>query len=390
MAHLIIYTLESGVPLYYCSFGKNTTPIANSTLNSLNGLHLFAQCQNKTMLTSAEAPGTKICWRIFENTYKLILVKECYNYTSDALLERLIEFVHNGILGVLGQSILEDRENHENISRNLPKCNAVLQTILDPESRLLTPLLNAIPVNLPSKSNDHYTILGHLDIICDHTESKIGFFYMNDSILVATGAWWALAFSEKATILHIVSSEIPFSSIDIPIYLIKSSPKIPLRLVGLSLTPSVHLILICGSQPNITVLLNSILPKLFESHCENLLEQLNNTSFQYLSEEHTFLNDSLGYLLVNTTTEISLTVILKSNTKLNSHEIQHLLAEQHEVNNTQLNSKESYVCYSEFKVFRITKTNYTLISIYGNNVSTYSLRLLAYALFDNLLSSINI
>lgn len=243
-AYLVCLTTDGGIPLFTRTKG-NLPQLPFPVIGSLNGVCMFASNQDASLLNTV-TDDAKVVWKVFHEKITLI-VATSDDCASDLHLNRLLEFVFNSMVLLLGINELTNIRNVELLKRDLRCCYSLIDSFLEGTS-LTGNITKAVDVILCS---DVSVLQEFLDDFASAVNSQFGCLLVMGKVAVATERWWELTGLETVLLSFLVRALPPCSSRDIPVYLPYGSPKVPHRLLTFQLIEGVEVCVICGPQPTL-------------------------------------------------------------------------------------------------------------------------------------------
>ncbi|XP_062336653.1 protein fuzzy homolog [Osmerus eperlanus] len=247
---LLCLTASSGVPLFTRGASKQ---LPFSVIGSLNGVHMFGAGQGVVLSSSETDRGSKVVWRVFQDSVMLIAVSGGHKGSSneDLHLRRLLENVWNIMVLVLGQDELANVRNVERLKRDLRSCYRLIDQLL--EERLegtMGDLTHCADCLVPPNS----TLLQEALVgFTQAADSEFGCLMIHGRIAVATEKWWRLA-PQEVVLLSALTRSLSLSgsvSCDYPVFLPQGSPTVAHRLLRFQLLPGADVCMLCGPSPSL-------------------------------------------------------------------------------------------------------------------------------------------
>ncbi|KAK2569127.1 Protein fuzzy-like protein [Acropora cervicornis] len=198
-AYLVCLTTDGGIPLFTRTKG-NLPQLPFPVIGSLNGVCMFASNQDASLLNTV-TDDAKVVWKVFH--------------------EKLLEFVFNSMVLLLGIDELTNIRNVELLKRDLRCCYSLIDSFLEGTS-LTGNITKAVDVILCS---DVSVLQEFLDDFASAVNSQFGCLLVMGKVAVATERWWELTGLETVLLSFLVRALPPCSSRDIPVYLPYGSPK---------------------------------------------------------------------------------------------------------------------------------------------------------------------
>ncbi|OBS74463.1 hypothetical protein A6R68_14982 [Neotoma lepida] len=244
--HLLCLAASSGVPLF-CRSSNGGAPsrqqLPFSVIGSLNGVHMFGQ--NLDVL--------------------IVGLEELTNIRNVERLKKELRASYCLIDSFLGNSELIG---------DLTQC---VDCVIPPEGSLMQETLSGFA----EASGTAFVSL-----------------LVSGRVVAATEGWWHLGMPEAVLLPWLVGSLPPQTARDYPVYLPHGSPKVPHRLLTLTLLRGLELCLLCGPRPP----LGQLDPQLLERWWQPLLEPLRAClplGPRVLPEGFPLHSDILGLLLLH-------------------------------------------------------------------------------------------
>lgn len=291
-AYLVCLTTEGGIPLFTRTKG-NLPQLPFPVIGSLNGVCMFASNQDVSLLNTV-TDDAKVVWKVFNEKITLIIVTSD-DGASDIHLNRLLEFVFNSMVLLLGINELTSIRNVEHLKRELRSCYSLIDILLE-GTDLTGNITQAVDVIL---CPDVSFLQEFLDAFATAVNSEFGCLLVMGKVAVATERWWELTGMETVLLSFLVRSLPPCCSRDIPIYLPYGSPKVPHRLLTFQLIEGVEVCVICGPKPS----LQDTETKFLEPYWRLSTETLKSSRRSHprnLPGDMALDSGILGFLLVNT------------------------------------------------------------------------------------------
>ncbi|XP_022780586.1 protein fuzzy homolog isoform X3 [Stylophora pistillata] len=223
-AYLVCLTTDGGIPLFTRTKG-NLPQLPFPVIGSLNGVCMFANNQDVSLLNTV-TDDAKVLWKVFNERITLIIVTSDDN-ASGVHLNRLLDFVFNSMVLLLGIDELTSFRNIELLKRELRCCYSLIDSLLE-GTDLTGNITQAVDIVL---CPDVSFLQEFLDAFATSVSSEFGCLLIMGKVAVATERWWELTGLETVLLSLLVHSLPPWSSRDIPVYLPYGSPKIPHRLL---------------------------------------------------------------------------------------------------------------------------------------------------------------
>ncbi|KAJ7381983.1 hypothetical protein OS493_037862 [Desmophyllum pertusum] len=205
-------------------------------IGSLNGVCMFANNQDVSLLNTV-TDDAKVVWKVFNERITLIIATSD-DSASDMHLNRLLEFVFNSMVLLLGIDGMTSIRNVELLKRELRCCYSLIDSLLE-GTDLTGNITQAVDVIL---CPDVSFLQEFLDAFATAVNSEFGCLLVMGKVAVATERWWELTGMETVLLSFLVRSLPPCSSRDIPVYLPYGSPK---------LIEGVEVCVICGPKPSL-------------------------------------------------------------------------------------------------------------------------------------------
>ncbi|KAH0505432.1 protein fuzzy homolog [Microtus ochrogaster] len=293
--HLLCLAASSGVPLFCRSSGggaPSRQQLPFSVIGSLNGVHMFGQNLD-VQLNSARTEGTTVVWKSFHDSITLILLSS-EEGTSELRLERTLHMVFGAMVLIVGLEELTNIRNVERLKKDLRASYCLIDSFLG-KAELIGDLTQCVDCVIPPEGSlMQETLLG----FAEATGTAFVSLLVSGRVVAATESWWRLGMPEAVLLPWLVASLPPQAARDYPVYLPHGSPKVPHRLLTLTLLRGLELCLLCGPRPP----LGQLDPQLLERWWQPLLEPLRAClplGPRALPEGFSLHSDILGLLLLH-------------------------------------------------------------------------------------------
>ncbi|XP_066026825.1 protein fuzzy homolog isoform X3 [Pocillopora verrucosa] len=397
-AYLVCLTTDGGIPLFTRTKG-NLPQLPFPVIGSLNGVCMFANNQDVTLLNTV-TDDAKVVWKVFNERITLIIVASDDN-ASDLHLNRLLDFVFNSMVLLLGIDELTSFRNVELLKRELRCCYSLIDSLLE-GTELTGNITQAVDIIL---CPDVSFLQEFLDAFATAVSSEFGCLLVMGKVAVATERWWELTGMETVLLSLLVYSLPPWSSRDIPIYLPYGSPKIPHRLLTFQLIEGVEVCVICGPKPT----LQDAETKFLDQYWRLAIDTLNTSRRSHprnLPGDMVLDSGILGFVLVNTDEHKSLSSVhpsgvltgvdqgSTSGSGMSTAKRKSILvsfyksvvgtlfpvqepntSEQDSPSGVYHQAMETYICASDHKCYAIRTATHELFLLFSNEVPTYALGL---------------
>ncbi|XP_036412620.1 protein fuzzy homolog [Colossoma macropomum] len=246
---LLCLTAASGVPLFSRGSSKQ---LPFSVIGSLNGVHMFGAGQGALLSSCETEQGSRVVWRVFQDSLMLIAVSGSgNNAVSELHLRRLLENTWNCMVLVLGQDELANMRNVERLKRELRSCYRLIDRLLErggEDQGFMGDLTHCADCLLPSQP----AILQQaLDSFTQAANSEFGCLLIQGRVALATEKWWRLAPQEVVLLSVLVNLLSGVTSCDYPVFLPQGSPTVAHRLLCFQLLPSAVVCVLCGPSPSL-------------------------------------------------------------------------------------------------------------------------------------------
>uniref|UniRef100_A0A8C4R580 Uncharacterized protein n=1 Tax=Eptatretus burgeri TaxID=7764 RepID=A0A8C4R580_EPTBU len=246
--------------------------------------------------------------------------------------------------------------------------------------------------------------------LCPAAGSVLGCLLVRDRIAVATERWWQLLAGEAVLLARFISTLTACTSRDIPVYLPRTSPNVPYRLLTFLLLPGVEVCLLCGSQPSLLHIENELVERFWRPAFDAL--QLGPALSHRGFVLHTPLHPGvLGLLLVNPSVQQSVCSVQphgpeparKSKLSLESRRaalrsFYLFVSETYFTSNLDAAKEpdsnaahvrastevtECYTCTKHYRCYALTKGVHLLCVLFSTEVPTFSLRSASHAILKS-------
>nr|XP_039272521.1 protein fuzzy homolog [Styela clava] len=290
--HIICVTATGGLPLFTRS-KQGSPPLSFPVMASLNGVHLFAQNRDVT-LVSTLTTDHKIVWKMYQDSIVLIALvpnqkskkdtdridkkkesSEIREATiSDAHLLRILDNVFHSLVLLTGLDELCNHNNIERLKRDLRASYKLIDSFLKKgpdsgDSHLFGDFTQCVDMVL---CNEAPMLQEHLNAFVEAADSTYGCLVAGGRVVCATEKWWMLTGLELALLGRLISVLSPnATSCDIPVYLPHSSPNIPHRLLLFTLISAgatrglgeggVRACVLCGPEPSLMEVQNRLVQR---------------------------------------------------------------------------------------------------------------------------------
>uniref|UniRef100_W5KZ92 Fuzzy planar cell polarity protein n=1 Tax=Astyanax mexicanus TaxID=7994 RepID=W5KZ92_ASTMX len=246
---LLCLTAASGVPLFSRGSSKQ---LPFSVIGSLNGVHMFGAGQG-TVLSSCETErGSRVVWRVFQDSLMLIAVSGGGNKAlSELHLRRLLENTWNCMVLVLGRDELANVRNVERLKRELRSCYRLIDRLLErggEDQGFMGDLTHCADCLVPAQPG---ILQETLDSFTQAADSEFGCLLIRGRVAVATDKWLRLAPQEVILLSTLANSLSGVTSCDYPVFLPQGSPTVAHRLLCFQLLPSAVVCVLCGPSPSL-------------------------------------------------------------------------------------------------------------------------------------------
>ncbi|CAL8084230.1 unnamed protein product [Orchesella dallaii] len=251
--YLICVCYESGVPIFARKVG-DVNPIPFPLAASLNGVKVFGKA-NRVELMSTLTQSSRIVWKDFHDRLSMILAATDDSVT-DMHLENVLENIFNILVLNVGLNDIMGTKSIDVLKKEFRMCYPVIDLILQgikPSEHTLyfSDLTMCADVALQIESTVNYQ--GVLDSFLEGTGVSYGCIIANGCILASSRDWWVLS-GKEISLLTFTTEQVTEASIDSPVFLPVSSPKLPYRHVVFKLTDNVRLCILCGQEPTMSLL----------------------------------------------------------------------------------------------------------------------------------------
>ncbi|XP_078347527.1 protein fuzzy homolog [Oculina patagonica] len=291
-AYLVCLTTDGGIPLFTRTKG-NLPQLPFPVIGSLNGVCMFANNQDVSLLNTV-TDDAKVVWKVFNERITLIITTSD-DSASDMHLNRLLEFVFNSMVLLLGIDGLTSIRNVELLKRELRCCYSLIDSLLE-GTDLTGNITQAVDVIL---CPDVSILQEFLDAFATAVNSEFGCLLVMGKVAVATERWWELTGLETVLLSFLVRSLPACSCRDIPVYLPYGSPKVPHRLLTFQLIEGVEVCVICGPKPS----LQDTQTKFLDQYWRLAVDTLKSSRRSHprnLPGDMVLDSGILGFVLVNT------------------------------------------------------------------------------------------
>ncbi|XP_076837656.1 protein fuzzy homolog [Brachyhypopomus gauderio] len=245
---LLCLTACSGVPLFSRGSCKQ---LSFSVIGSLNGVHMFGAGQGALLSCCETEQGSRVAWRVFQDSLMLIAVSGAAGAVSELHLRRLLENAWNCMVLVLGRDELSNVRNVERLKRELRSCYRLLDGLLErggEDRGFVGDLTHCADCLLPSQPA---LLQETLDSFARAADSEFGCLLVRGRLALATEKWWRLAPQEVVLLSALVNSLSGSSSCDYPVFLPQGSPTVAHRLLCFHLLPGAVACVLCGPSPSL-------------------------------------------------------------------------------------------------------------------------------------------
>ncbi|XP_066508744.1 protein fuzzy homolog [Hoplias malabaricus] len=246
---LLCLTAASGVPLFSRGSSKH---LPFSVIGSLNGVHMFGAGQGALLSSCETEKGSRVVWRVFQDSLMLIAVSGSgENAVSELHLRHLLENTWNCMVLVLGQDELANIRNVERLKRDLRSCYQLIDRLLERKGEdqgFMGHLTRCADCLLPSQPG---ILQQALDAFTQASDSEFGCLIIRGRLAVATDKWWRLAPQEVVLLSTLVNLLSGVTSCDYPVFLPQGSPTVAHRLLSFQLLPGVFVCVLCGPSPSL-------------------------------------------------------------------------------------------------------------------------------------------
>ncbi|XP_078486725.1 protein fuzzy homolog [Ciona intestinalis] len=456
--HILCITASGGIPLLTRT-KPGCSPLSFPVVGALNGVHMFAANRDVKLLSTLTG-NKRIVWKVFQDSIVLIAIvpsldaKMCgksnpddeeqdaalilqdssrnsSSTITDAHVSRLLENVFHSLVFLTGLQELTNIQNVDRLKKDLRSCNSLIDTYLDtgekqkqPRFEMFGDLTQCVDVML---HEDAKLLEEHLTAFAEAADSTYGCLVNNGQVVCATAKWWLLTGLELALLSRLINTlSSSITSCDIPIYLPHSSPNIAHRLLvftlvsGVGLKSGVRVCVLCGPQPSLTQVQETLL----ESFWRSAMNTLQRCAHSHTIPDpliQTLPSPLLGFLLVDTENRRCVSLMRpssgdadhmsrrkqqKNEEKFESSWIFGKLTEFYKfVVGTSLPLPETiedepypgtvhdnshiglchYRCLKRHKAFALVRSQYQLFAVYSNTAPTFALQGLTNHAMDVLL-----
>lgn len=217
-------------------------------IGSLNGVHMFANTHDVQLLSTV-TDDSKIIWKVFHDSLTMILITDD-DQADNCHLNHILTLVFDAMVLLCGQDELINIKNVERFKKDIKVCYPIVDKFVEqPDRMTFGDLTNAVDVIVAPENN---VLQNFLDAFTEAADSPYGCLFVHGKVAVATKKWWSLAGKELVLISMLLSSLIPCSSRDVPIFLPVVSPNVPYRLLTFQLTRHVEVCVLCGPTTHLT------------------------------------------------------------------------------------------------------------------------------------------
>ncbi|XP_057616924.1 protein fuzzy homolog isoform X2 [Chionomys nivalis] len=227
------------------------------------------------------------------NSITLILLSS-EEGTSELRLERTLHMVFGAMVLIVGLEELTNIRNVERLKKELRASYCLIDSFLG-NAALIGDLTQCVDCAIPPEGSlMQETLLG----FAEATGTAFVSLLVSGRVVAATESWWRLGMPEAVLLPWLVASLPPQAARDYPVYLPHGSPKVPHRLLTLTLLRGLELCLLCGPRPP----LGQLDPQLLERWWQPLLEPLRAClplGPRALPEGFLLHSDILGLLLLH-------------------------------------------------------------------------------------------
>ncbi|XP_038071575.1 protein fuzzy homolog isoform X2 [Patiria miniata] len=273
----------------------SSSTLAFAEQGMLYGVQMFAQ-NHDVGLQSTTTEEAKVVWKVFHNSVTLVLIVPD-DGCSDVHLNTLLDHIFHTMVMFIGLDTLENIKNVERLRRDLKVCFGVIDFLLV-NSEFFGGLCEAVDV---LACPENATLQEPLEAFINSADSTFGCLHCNGRLVTATDKWWSLTGQEMTLLAAFINTLPTGTSSDVPIYLPHASPKVPHRLLSISLLPGVIVSVLCLDTPTLADAQATLVEPSWRAYVESLRAcQKASLAGQHIPKSLSVDSGILGFLLVNT------------------------------------------------------------------------------------------
>eukprot|EP00045_Choanoeca_perplexa_P005258 m.44536 g.44536 ORF g.44536 m.44536 type:complete len:414 (+) comp13023_c0_seq1:44-1285(+) len=260
MAGLLVFSDGGSILL---NRGAALKEAGYAQLNVLGSVYTFVT-RNEGQLSAAVANTAKIVWRRYEGMLLTLIAPNDDSNSEDNLIN-MLDIIHGAMCMLTGYQALADLDATDfrlKIKPTFALLDLCLQATNEPlfqgqaNSVLLPPLTHGATLQ---------TALHKLSYAMQASRCAI---FIGSAVVVATPDWWTLPFEDAALVRLWLLTALPLDNDrkEQTVYLPKSSPEAPFRLLAFTVMDDVHVVALCGAEPALDVVVTEMLqPSLQEA-----------------------------------------------------------------------------------------------------------------------------
>ena len=391
MSSLFLFSSSSGIPLIFFTSLSNSESMGYSFVGTLNGTFAYSNFKSNILLKSCGNHLIDAHWSTFHG---LNLVHINNRRTSIPISDYLIK-IFESIFTLFSPDLFCYLPNtHGDIfSKELRKYSFSLQYILSKSQYFL----NNDGLYLEN-TREGFEDFFEWRELSDKLNTSYIFCISEGKIISYSDLWFKLSHTEKFSIIALITSHLPHSFIDIPIYLQSFLPE-PLRLISISFTASFQFIGLFASASKLDHITN-ILSIYKSSILERLISNARPFSNCHLIELsavicYVFINYSTRtyFIEYSPRTNLTLTCLLRVMSEAFSEFVsaESSIAKFHTVNSEfcfPLKIQEFFLSYENISIYFLKKRN-AIVAVASNNKPANYLKKMSEYLFDRMISFSN-
>ncbi|XP_064634720.1 protein fuzzy homolog [Lineus longissimus] len=291
-AYLLCLTEEGGVPIFTKTKG-DLKLLPFPVIGSMNGVHMFASNHGVSLVTTT-TEDSKVAWKVFHDSIKLILVSHD-DQANDKYYLQCLDLLFNGMVLLCGLEELTKIRNVERLKKEIKVSLPLAETLLEQaDLPLICDLTGCVDMVATSESA---TLQNCIDAFAESAESPYGCLFVYGKVVVATKKWWNLTSMEQILLSLLIHTLPKCSCRDLVVYLPDTSPKVPHRLLMFQLVQGVEACVICGPKPSLAELQRDV-----SRFWRTVFEPLKTLTWSHPRNFPTSIvldKNILGFLLVN-------------------------------------------------------------------------------------------
>eukprot|EP00042_Codosiga_hollandica_P054716 m.747620 g.747620 ORF g.747620 m.747620 type:complete len:448 (-) comp58964_c0_seq2:107-1450(-) len=250
-AYLAGLTAGGGVPLFLRA-SAGMPQLSFPTIGTLYGTNMFVE-RNDAQLKSTVTENAKIVWRTYHSSIIMIMIT-ANDGAVDAHIERIMDLYFNAMMLVVGYQNLIKPSFVDRLKRDLKGAYGFIDSLLN-DVNFFGVQTSTTEVSVIVERDMFQSCV---DNFAEELQSHYVCLLINGLATVATDSWWELPAEELILLPAFVRSLPLCHSRDIPIFLPKTSPDQPFRLVSCLLLEGVEVVALCGPEPSLAEITSEI------------------------------------------------------------------------------------------------------------------------------------